>query len=370
VKKTSSRLADGRELIYFDSTDVSHQGEDDRLLSRPQQTSELRYDPLLETWVIYASHRQDRTFVPDATHCPLCPSRPGHLTEVPDDRYEVVVFENRFPALMTGPADQVMQRDALSHGHSGDLLTERGAAGRCEVVCFTADHDAFFADLSPARVDLVIDVLVDRTVELARIPGVEQVFCFENSGSEIGVTQSHPHGQIYAYPFITPRTERMLNAANSYYRRTRRNLFEDVLAAERSDGSRIVLATEQWTCFVPHAARWPFEVHCYPNRRVPDLAGLDLDQRAELPEVLLDLYGRYSRLFDRPAPYIAGWHQAPIREGRRHFALHLELFTLQRAEHKLKYLAGSESGMDSFANDVLPEVASERLRGVPREGVA
>jgi UDPglucose--hexose-1-phosphate uridylyltransferase len=212
----------------------------------------------------------------------------------------------------------------------------------------------------------VLDALIDRTEQLSRVPGVDQVFCFENRGREIGVTQPHPHGQIYAYPFVTPRTARALESARGYYRRTARNLYDDMLAAERADGSRVVTETEHWTAFVPHAARWPYEIHLYPHRRVPDLAGLDAAERKELAEVELDIFGRLARLFDAPAPYIAGWHQAPARAGRDLFALHLELFTLRRTSDKLKYLAGSESAMDAFANDVIPEAAAERLRELGR----
>lgn len=341
--RTRTRLADGRELIYYDAAPgAARDAVDRRRLEPTHPHSELRYDPLLDQWVIYAAHRQERSYLPAAADCPLCPSRDGRTTEVPASDYEVVVFENRFPAL------------------AADV------GGRCEVVCYTSDHDASFAELSPERVDLVLDALVDRTTELAALAGVEQVFCFENRGREIGVTQPHPHGQIYAYPFVTPRTEKMLAAAGGSWRRSRRNLFDDLVALERRQGTRVVLATGHWTAFVPYAARWPYEVHCYPNERVPDLAALAPEARRELPEVLLDLYGRFARLFAEPAPYIASWHQAPVQEGRRHFALHLELFTFRRADDKLKYLAGSESGMDAFTDDILPEVAAARLRELAR----
>ena len=134
--------------------------------------------------------------------------------------------------------------------------------------------------------------------------------------------------------------------------------------SERAGGARIVLSATHWIAFVPHAARWPYEIHCYPTRRVPDLASLLPEERAELASVQLDLLGRFARLFDKPAPYVSGWHQAPVQAGREHFALHLELFTLRRSNDKLKYLAGSESGMDAFANDILPEQAAARLRAL------
>jgi len=354
VRKTAVRLSDGRQLIYFDWTArPGRDAADQRGLPPAQADCQLRYDPLLAAWAMYGARRQDRGYLPGAADCPLCPSAGGRYTEIPAGDYEVAVFENRYPALAesAGPASPP---DAL--------LPVRPSAGRCEVICFTSEHDASFAELTPDRVRLVTEALIDRTAALSALPGVAQVYCFENRGREIGVTQPHPHGQIYAYPFVTPRTAAMLRSARAYARRTGRNLFDDVVAAERTAGDRMVRAGRHWVAFVPHAARWPYELHCYPVRRVPDLASLRPAERAELADFELDLLGRFARLFAAPAPYVCGWHQAPARTGRAAFALHLELFTVRRTDDKLKYLAGSESGMDAFADDVLPEQAAARLR--------
>ncbi len=345
VKKTATRLADGRELIYYDARDDAvRDAVDGRPLDPISTTSEIRHDPLLGDAVAVASHRQGRTYHPPADACPLCPSRDGKHTEIPAADYDVAVFENRFPSLA-------------------------GDSGRCEVVCFTSDHDASFADLTEEQAALVLDAWTDRTAELSQLPGVEQVFCFENRGAEIGVTLGHPHGQIYAYPFTTPRTERMLASLAEHRERTGgRNLFDDVLADERADGRRVVLDAEHWTAFVPYAAHWPYEVHLYPKRRVPDLLALDDDARTEFPQVYLEVLRRFDRIFgeaEPPTPYIAAWHQAPLTApDRADFALHLELFTIRRTSGKLKFLAGSESGMNVFINDVPPERAAERLREV------
>lgn len=364
--KTARRLADGREIIYFDRNPAARTAIDGRPLQKTSTGAELRYDPVLRTWVMYASHRQHRSYLPSASACPLCASKPGHPTEIPERDYEVVVFENRFPALATSgePRDHSTDSDALPSllTSPAGLFTSRAGAGRCEVVCYSADHSCSFAQLSRERVGTVIDALTDRTLELGRRPEVEQVFCFENRGREIGVTQPHPHGQIYAYPFIPAHMHSALASARAYRRHSGRNLFDDLVARERSEGTRMVLSTDHWSAFVPYAARWPFELHCYPNERTADLPSLSPPARAELPEVLLDIYGRFDRLFDKPAPYIAGWHQAPVKRARSEAALHLEIFTLRRTSDKLKYLAGSESGMDAFANDVMPEDAAQRLR--------
>ncbi|MEU6917520.1 galactose-1-phosphate uridylyltransferase [Streptomyces olindensis] len=350
MKKTSTRLADGRELIYYDLRDDSVRGAADRRpLDRTVTTSEIRRDPLLGDSVAVASHRQGRTYHPPADECPLCPSEGDRLSEIPDSSYDVVVFENRFPSLA-------------------------GDSGRCEVVCFTSDHNASFASLTEEQAGLVLEAWTDRTSELSHLPSVEQVFCFENRGAEIGVTLQHPHGQIYAYPFTTPRTALMLRSVAAHKEMTGgENLFDAVLEGELA-GERVVLESEHWVAFVPYAAHWPYEVHLYPRRRVPDLLGLDEEARTEFPKVYLELLRRFDRIFgenEPPTPYIAAWHQAPFGaleefDGvvREDFALHLELFTIRRTSGKLKFLAGSESGMNVFINDVPPERAAERLREV------
>ena len=143
------------------------------------------------------------------------------------------------------------------------------------MVCFTSDHDASFASLSPRRVRTVLEAWADRTAVLGDMPGIEQVYCFENRGEEIGVTLSHPHGQIYGYPFVTPRTERMLRQARAHAAAGRANLFDELVAGELAAGIRIVGRNEHWIAFVPAAARWPYEVVLFPARRVASLPDLD-----------------------------------------------------------------------------------------------
>ena len=358
MKRTVTALADGRELIYFDERDdVTRDVPDRRDLPPPPPASELRYDPLVDEWVAIATHRQGRTFLPPSDECPLCPSTADRLTEIPAGDYDVVVFENRFPSFSDRVAGVLEAPTPYSPVRPG--------AGRCEVVCFTADHNASFAGLPASRVRTVLDALADRSAELSALPEVEQVFCFENRGVEIGVTLHHPHGQIYAYPFVTPRTRAMLAAARRHAEATGgRNIYADVLAAEQAAGVRVVARNDHWTAYVPAAARWPYEVHLAPHRWLPDIPALDDAERDAFAEIYPDLLRRFDALFGTPMPYIAAWHQAPARTDRDLGYLHLQLFSIRRAPGKLKYLAGSESGMGVFVNDVRPEQAAERLRNV------
>ena len=358
MNRTATRMADGRELIYFDEVPTPGRGRPDRRELPPVESlSQLRYDPLVDEWVSVAAHRQSRTFLPPADECPLCPSSGDRLTEIPDPDYDVVVFENRFPAYSR-------------HGASASIpdlpppYAARPAPGRCEVVCYTSDHDGSFADLSPRRARTVLDVLADRTVEIGALDGVEEVFCFENRGVEVGVTLHHPHGQIYGYPFIAPRTRAMLAASARHADATGRSLFAEVLEAELDAKERIVATNDHWTAFVPAAARWPIEVILAPNRQLPDLPSLSDVERDAFVVLYLDVMRRLNGLHDTPAPYISAWRQAPVRQDRDLAYLHLQLFSPRRAVGKLKYLAGSESAMGAFLNDVLPEETARALRSV------
>ncbi|MDJ0395095.1 galactose-1-phosphate uridylyltransferase [Rhodococcus sp. G-MC3] len=353
-----SELADGREILFFSLPGNTAQPVPDvrPLAPRPASTqSEVRRDRQTGDWVAIAALRQDRTYKPPADQCPLCPSSAGDRSEVPAQDYDVVVFENRFPSLShAGESAEDLDPAALS----------APGVGRCEVICFSSNHTASFAELEPAHARLVVDVWRARTGALLALPGVEQVFCFENRGEEIGVTLSHPHGQIYGYPYLTPRTTSMLRQAQEFYDNEGRNLFADILSHEIVDGRRILVSNEHFTAFVPFAARWPVEVHIYPNRHVHNLTELTEDELDGLSSIYLDVLGRFDRLYPTPLPYISALHQYRPDGAQAQGYFHIELMSVRRSETKLKYLAGSESAMDAFVTDVTPEQIADRLKAL------
>ncbi len=300
---------------------------------------ELRFDPLREEWVAYNTARNDRTFLPTDT-CPLCPSGPEGESEVPLDGFEVVVFENRFPAMRAGA----------------------GRGGGCEVVVYTADHATDLAHLSLERIRLLVDVWVDRYEVLGSRPDVNYVFIFENKGAEVGVTLSHPHEQIYALPFIPPVASHELSASTSHLRSTGRCLHCDQVERE-SVGERLLFARESMLAFVPYAAHWPYEVHVYPRRHTDSIASLDVRERADLAEAIRDVAVAYDRHFGFSAPYVMALHQAPTDGGTWPAAhLHVEFYPPHRRPDRIKQLAGVEPGAGTFANDPLPEEPAAQLR--------
>ncbi|GAA4635799.1 galactose-1-phosphate uridylyltransferase [Actinoallomurus vinaceus] len=337
-RRTSVRLADGREIIYFDDVPGLDRSTPDRRDLPPYApAAELRYDALQGEEVLVAAHRQNRTYQPAPGECPLCPSRDGHLSEIPAPDYHVVSFENRFPSL-GGPA-----------------------GGRCEVLCFTSDHDGSFATLPPERLATVGRAWADRTTELGERPDVEYVFLFENRGAAIGATLPHPHGQIYAFPYVPPVPRRMLAAAERFREEHGRCLMCDVVAREAA-GPRVVAETDRFLAYVPEAARWPYEVYVAPRFCVPDLPALGAATRDELMGLYADVLRRFDALYEHATPYMACWYQAPARSSRRLAHLCARVYTPQRTADKLKFLATAETGGGAYINDVLPETAAARLR--------
>ncbi|MDS0245235.1 galactose-1-phosphate uridylyltransferase [Microbacterium kitamiense] len=366
VVKRPTLLADGRELIYYDDPDTTlgpDRAVDARTLDARPATATMRRDVLTGDWVSIAAARQNRAFLPPAELDPLAPQTPTNPSEIPS-RYDVAVFENKSPsfgpALATAhgsaPAAVDPPRD-LDDLDAPGLGRTRTSVGRCEVVCFSPEHAGSFGTLSRTRARTVIEAWADRTAALSALPGIQQVFPFENRGEAIGVTLPHPHGQIYAYPYITPRTAGLLRSIE----REGDDLFARILEHERG-GERMILEGEHWSAFVPFAARWPLEVHLLPHRHVADFAGTTDAERDELAGLYLRLLRGVDAVYDTPTPYIAAWHQAPVHAGRDSARLHLQLTSPRRAADKLKFLAGSEAAMGAWIGDIPPEASAARLR--------
>lgn len=360
ITKRCFQLSDGRDIIYFDDADTALSPERSPDLRGPAPrppTATMRLDVLTGEWISVASARQNRVVLPPSHLDPLAPASAENRSEVPD-LYDVAVFENKSPSFgpeLAGPRAPEGLGDLARIG----LGRSRTSVGRCEVVCFSPEHTGSLAGVSPSRMRTVVEAWADRTAALSAMPGVQQVFPFENRGEEIGVTLPHPHGQIYAYPFITPRTHQLIRSLESYGG----SLFEDILGFEQ-ESDRVVLRGEHWTAFVPFAARWPLEVHVLPHRQVPDLAATTPAERDEFAKLYRRLLRGVDALYPTPTPYISAWHQAPVQTHRDDIRLMLQLTSPRREATKLKYLAGSEAAMGAFIADIPPETGASRLREV------
>jgi UDPglucose--hexose-1-phosphate uridylyltransferase len=347
---------DGRSLVLYAQRPIP----DDLAAPSPssvphQPNAHLRWHPLLGEWVAYAGHRQHRTFLPPAEYNPLAPSTsPEHPTEVPAGPWDVAVFENLFPTL-------------TMEAHDPPQLAVPTAPGRgvCEVVVFTQDTTASLGTLPLCHIELLIDVWADRYEELGRLADVQYVYPFENRGVEVGVTLHHPHGQIYAYPFVPPVPARELEQQRAYHAQHGRGLIEDLTAQELAHGSRLIYAGSHVAAFMPVCARYSYEVWVAPRRAAPSFAALDRHERHDFARALKTVLLKFDGLWQMPFPYILAFHQAPT-DGMPHpeAHLHAEFYPALRMRGRLKYLAGSEIGAGVFTADTVPEEKVKELQAV------
>ncbi len=323
--------------------------------------SELRWNPIAEEWVATATHRQDRTFMPPANYCPICPTKPGGFpTEVPAETYEYVVFENKFPSF---------KREAGEPAVEGtDLFPVRPSTGICEVVLYSPVHNTTLADRTVTEIERLVRVWTDRYQELGNRPEIDYVFIFENKGEAIGVTLHHPHGQIYAFSFIPPKVEKELSSQAKHHAKTGRCLHCDVLAEELRDGRRIVAENEHFVAVIPFYARYPYELHLYPKAHLPSLMEFGAPERRDFARMLKTVMKKYDGLFGFSLPYMMVMHQQPT-DGKEHPGshFHVEFYPPNRTAQKLKFLAGCESGAGTFINDTLPEEKAAEMRAIAVE---
>ena len=316
--------------------------------------SELRWHPLLRQWVVVASHRQNRPQMP-ANWCPFCPGS----GRVPDE-YDVFLYPNDFPAfnLEEGAFDPAA---ALPFGTTG-------ARGVCDVVLYNPNHTMRPSELTPEQWRKVIDLWTSRTAELASTDGVQHMMIFENTGVAIGVTMPHPHGQIYAFPFIPPLVQTEIDAGRLHFQKTFHCLYCELLERERSDRTRVVVENDSFTAFVPFAARFPSEIQIYARRHVQGLAGMTEAERDDLSSMLSIVRKKYDNLYtdlepkDNVLPLMMIVRLPPTRGDHPYFHFHIEFLPLQRSQKKLKYLASVETAGGTYLADTRPEERAEALR--------
>lgn len=347
---------DGRTLTLYSRRPIAEDIEAPSPSNESVQANpHLRWHPLRGEWVTYASHRQGRTFMPPPEYNPLAPTTdPQFPTELPQGDYDIAVFDNRFPSL--SPSVTSAPQEIV------DTLPANGA---CEVVVFTQDPQASLSSLPIDHIELLFQVWGDRTRAITQHPQIQYVLPFENKGVEVGVTLHHPHGQIYAYPFVPPVPARMGVCQLDYYQQHQRGLLQDLIQNEIGDNQRILYQDEWAIAFVPACARYPYEVWIAPIQPVATFLDLTPDQRLGLAKALKTVTLKYDGLWNRPFPYLMAWFQAPL-DGQPHpeWHLHAEFYPPYRTAERLKYLAGTELAAGMFANDALPEEKAKELQAV------
>lgn len=330
------------------------------------QTWEERWHPLREEWVIVAAHRQDRPWsgetvvstassIPDHDpHCYLCPRNSRVSGGINPDFKDIFVFDNDHPSVSL---DAPVNVDVPSH-----IYRSRPATGIARVVCYSPKHNLTLAELAPAEIQGLLRVWQEQFTDLGSRREIEHVLIFENKGEAVGVSNPHPHCQIYANNFVFKTIENEARVSHSHLTKSGRVLFQDIIEAERSDGRRIIAENETAIAFLPYFARYAYEVFVAPKRSCENIAELGSDELADLSQVLKTVLVKFDNLWKMPFPYVMALHQAPT-DGANYsgFHFHIEFHPPLRKPSLLKYLAGPEIGGGNFLSDTSPEEKAAEL---------
>jgi UDPglucose--hexose-1-phosphate uridylyltransferase len=331
---------------------------------------EQRWHPLREEWVVVAAHRQNRPWTGETVtrlipelpaydpECYLCPGNKRVGNARNPDYTEVFVFDNDHPCV--GPDAPVEVEPPVG------LNRNRPATGIARVVCYSPRHNVTLSELGAQEIDRLLETWQEQYVDLGQRPGIDHVLIFENKGEAVGVSNPHPHCQIYATNFVFKTIENETRASGNHYRDTGRILFQEILAAEVQDGRRILCKNDSAIAFVPYFARYAYEVYVAPRVTHPSLAALSNGERGDLADILRRVLVMYDNLWQMPFPYVMPLHQAPT-DGQDHgtFHFHIEFHPPLRKPDLLKYLAGPEIGGGNFLADTAPEEKAAELRALP-----
>lgn len=322
---------------------------------------EIRWNPLIQQWIIVAAHRATRPWRPEEKEekppCPFCPGAPElkHL-----DKWDVVVLPNRYPALVEN-APEVSQEGF-------DYYRKMRALGVAEVVVETPSHEGDLCDLSIDHATKLVKTYVEESRRLSNLSFIHYVSVFRNKGKEIGVSLTHPHSQIYALPFIPPRIQAEVASFEEYFRRTGRCLVCDIVRYEAEHGERVVYRNKHFLSIVPFYAMWPYEIHVYPLRHISSMRDMSSEEMRSLADVLRVVSATYNAWLKRDAPYIMAFHDHPAK-GSYLYHFHVEFYQPYRDREKLKYAAGIEWGYWVFTYDGVPEERARELRNACSEAL-
>ncbi|MBD3350095.1 MAG: galactose-1-phosphate uridylyltransferase [Candidatus Lokiarchaeota archaeon] len=325
--------------------------------------NEMRYDPILKEWVIVAKNRTVRPVLGKSFEkkkktwtCPFCPDAPEGA-----GNWVVKWVPNRFPSLIDESGMSFKNEELVDN-----FYKKRPGKGRCEVILFTQDHEKTLGDLTIHNIEALIKLWQERQEFSMRDPEFKYTFIFENRGEIIGVSISHPHGQLYTFPFIPPKINKALQSANEYMENNDSCLYCEIISVEKEDGSRIIVENDDFISFIPYFAKWPFEIHIYPKKHVNYINGItDSNAVTNFAKILKKVVKKLDGLYGFTMPYVMSHHNAPYNCGNVNgYHYHIEIYPPYRGKDRVKYLAGVELGTNTIINPTNPSENAEQLRNV------
>ena len=319
--------------------------------------AELRWHPLIKDWIMIASNRQNRPQMPK-DWCPFCP---GPDNDKVPKHFDVLKYDNDFPALTQNPPtpDDV----------ETEIYKTRPNYGKCEVVLYSPEHTVTLPELPVPHVRKLVDLWTERFIDIKKDENIKYVFIFENRGDVVGVTMPHPHGQIYGYSVIPKKIQLELESSKEHFEKTGRCLFCDMLRDEKEFGKRIIIENEDFVTFLPFFSEYPYGVYIASKAQRQNLDEMTDREKDNLAKILRETAGMLDSLFDYTFPYMMCMHQAPVNSGDTgdYYHFHIEFFPPMRSADKQKFNASSETGCWAHCNPTAPEEKAEELRAAHKK---
>lgn len=314
---------------------------------------ELRWNPLLATWTMVATNRQNRPHLPK-NYNPFAPGQ-GSIPA----KYDVLAYDNDFPTLSQQPS-QVSR-------HQSAVFKSKEAYGKCEVILYSDNPKEQLYDLTDEHVLKLVELWTERFSELSKDKRIKYIFEFENRGEEVGVTIHHPHGQLYAYSWIPKKIEDELANCKQYFKQNGTNLFADLNAAEKKHKHRIIADNKSFLCYIPYFTDYPFGVFIVSKRLKQNFTEFTLTEKKDLAVMLKQLVAAFDKIYNRHFPYMMCIHQNPVNtpkysDCKNYYAFHIEFYPPLRAADKVKWYAGSEMGAGAAANPLDVDACAALLR--------
>jgi len=338
-------------------------------MSATKNNWERRWHPILREWVIIAANTNERPwsgakvsaieekspeFDPGCYLCPGVTRASGVQNPIYSKPY---AFTNDFSSFgLKAPEVHI----------NNPFEMVEPAQGTCRVICFSPKHNITLAEMSLFEIEDIYTLWQDEYRTLSSNPVIKNVLIFENKGKAIGVSNPHPHGQIYATGYVPKIVEREVESAALYHNEKGSCIFCDLVDYELSKKARIVAENDHFVAFIPFFARYVYETYIVSRRHVARITELSSDEIKALASIHKDLIVKFDNLFEMSFPNITMLHNAPTENKPEYnnFHFHVEFYPPLRSPDKLKYLAGFESGGGNIINPIMPEDAAPQLKSI------
>lgn len=315
--------------------------------------AELRYNPLLDDYVMVSADRSKRPDMPK-DFCPFCPGS----GKVPEN-YDVLKYDNDFPILSENPP----KPDSVG----SEFYKTAQSYGKCEVILYSPEHFGKFYELELNHIEKLVRLWKERFLELKKDEKIKYIFPFENKGAEVGTTMPHPHGQIYAYSKMPLRLRLELDNSKRYFEKENINIFDQMIKDERAFGDRIIAENDSFIVFIPFFAAYPFGAYIVAKDNLGSFEDFSDKEISDFGEILRNLVGAFDKIYDKPFPYMMGIYQIPINSetysnGEKYYRFHVKFFPPLRGENSVKYNASSETGAWVHGNPRRVEDTAQELK--------